>query len=541
MKLKSAIVIILIFIKQAAFPQHAPKDNSSCQFEKLIYIDTTNLLKIDRVRILLNNHNFKSFQNINFNDLDTYWLYIKLDSGGTYNFRVLQFLKPFSHIELYPFPFNRATEFSGQLISARIKKLEGNNIVLHPDKNEFLVKIRNALSAKASLNDITIINGSEYFRKQQNKDIVQGIVQGILWLMLIYNLFFFVYTRKPVYFHYVFYVLFNSVFLLYCFNYTEQFLFPEMPHLNFTFSVLQLVGMFFYIMFIRIILVENCPKYAKWLASRLFGLYCYFVLIVHTFIGLIAYYNFELFARYYAFINLFHGLTAFATFVYLYRRESVIGKYIIWGSIIMIAGGYITILTDLHHLPSNHYPYEIGLVIEILIFSYVLNRLHRTYENEGYKADLQNQQLNNMIEYRDRELVSNAMLLVKNNEANNKLLNNLKNLVSLINRQDDKIVPTINSIITDYETQVNNNFWNEFEFRFKNVHKDFYDKLLEISPDLTPNEIKLAAFLRLNLSSKEISLITGQSIEGIKMGRYRLRKKLGIKDTENMITFLINL
>jgi len=75
----------------------------------------------------------------------------------------------------------------------------------------------------------------------------------------------------------------------------------------------------------------------------------------------------------------------------------------------------------------------------------------------------------------------------------------------------------------------------------KNVHKDFYDKLLEINPNLILSEIKLAAFLRLNLSSKEISSITGQSLESIKMGRYRLRKKLGIKDTENMVSLLLNL
>ncbi len=312
-------------------------------------------------------------------------------------------------------------------------------------------------------NDIKIINEVKYFKLKQNKDIFQGIVQGILWLMLIYNFFFFIYTRKTVYFHYV---LFNSVFLLYCFNYTEQFLFSELTRLNFTFSALQLVGMFFYIMFIRIMLVENCPKYAKWLDSRLFIIYCYFVLIAHILAGVIAYYNFEFFARYYAYINLFHGLTAFVTFIYLYKKEKPIVRYIIWGSIVMIAGGYTTILTDLHHLPSNHYPYKIGLVIEILIFSYVLNRLHRTYEDEKYKTDLQNRQLNTMLENRDRELVSNAMLLAKNNEANSKLINNLKGLVPMINKKDDDIIPAINSIIIDYETHVNDNFWREFEYRF---------------------------------------------------------------------------
>ncbi len=84
--------------------------------------------------------------------------------------------------------------------------------------------------------------------------------------------------------------------------------------------------------------------------------------------------------------------------------------------------------------------------------------------------------------------------------------------------------------------------WNEFEIRFKEVHEDFYQKLSSRYPELSPGDIRLCSFLKLNLSTKEISEITGQSISAIEKARYRLRKKLKINNkTDNLTTFMINL
>ena len=81
--------------------------------------------------------------------------------------------------------------------------------------------------------------------------------------------------------------------------------------------------------------------------------------------------------------------------------------------------------------------------------------------------------------------------------------------------------------------------WEEFELRFKQVHGDFYSKLLENFPDLSQGEQRLCAFLRLNMSTKEISDLTGQSISALEMARFRLRKKLGISSTDvNLAKFL---
>jgi len=71
------------------------------------------------------------------------------------------------------------------------------------------------------------------------------------------------------------------------------------------------------------------------------------------------------------------------------------------------------------------------------------------------------------------------------------------------------------------------------------VHKDFYDALLRRFPELTPSELKLCAFLKLNMTTKEISELTGQRLNTLENARYRLRQKLGITNSEaNLVTFL---
>lgn len=77
--------------------------------------------------------------------------------------------------------------------------------------------------------------------------------------------------------------------------------------------------------------------------------------------------------------------------------------------------------------------------------------------------------------------------------------------------------------------------WEEFEYRFQQIHSGFYERLRQLHPDLTLNERRLCAFLRLDMMTKEISDITGQSIHAIKMARVRLRSKLGLTNTDQEI------
>ena len=81
-------------------------------------------------------------------------------------------------------------------------------------------------------------------------------------------------------------------------------------------------------------------------------------------------------------------------------------------------------------------------------------------------------------------------------------------------------------------------YWNDFELRFQEVHVGFYKNLSEEFPALSPKELRLCAFLRLNMTSKEIAEITFQSLGSLKTSRHRIRKKLDLAREDSLITFL---
>jgi len=80
-----------------------------------------------------------------------------------------------------------------------------------------------------------------------------------------------------------------------------------------------------------------------------------------------------------------------------------------------------------------------------------------------------------------------------------------------------------------------------FFSNFEKIHPNFRQSLQKIIPDITTNELKLCAFLRLNLSSKEISLLLNITPESVNKARYRLRKKIELNSKEDLFTFLLNI
>lgn len=86
-----------------------------------------------------------------------------------------------------------------------------------------------------------------------------------------------------------------------------------------------------------------------------------------------------------------------------------------------------------------------------------------------------------------------------------------------------------------------NDEWEQFSIHFNKVHGDFLLILKERFPELKPHELKLCAYLRMNLSSKEIAHLMSISVRGVEISRYRLRKKLQLATEVNLFQFLFDL
>lgn len=180
-----------------------------------------------------------------------------------------------------------------------------------------------------------------------------------------------------------------------------------------------------------------------------------------------------------------------------------------------------------------------SLIVAILILLF----LNQRNKNEKLKLKeknliLEKIKLNQSLEYKKKELVTNIMYLMDKNEFIASISKKLIELKPEAKKNNKLIIQQmVNEIKINYSAKI----WEEFEVRFKEVHTDFYNRLYEKHPDLTPNEVKVCAFLRLNMSTKEISAITHQSLNSLNMARFRLRKKLDIDRGENLISYLNNL
>jgi tetratricopeptide (TPR) repeat protein len=148
---------------------------------------------------------------------------------------------------------------------------------------------------------------------------------------------------------------------------------------------------------------------------------------------------------------------------------------------------------------------------------------------------LENEKLELELDMKKKELTTQVMYLMQKNEFMASILKEIQDLRSSV---DQKSLARLQSIVRDMKSNIDTKVWDEFEVRFQQVHQDFYDKLNELHPDLTPNEVKLCAFLRLNMTTKDISAITYQSAKSIQVARARLRKKIEIERDENLVSYL---
>jgi len=162
-----------------------------------------------------------------------------------------------------------------------------------------------------------------------------------------------------------------------------------------------------------------------------------------------------------------------------------------------------------------------GLVFVIIVISLLYSRLRARSAN----VHLENKLLGERLEIRNKELTTRIMALIQRNELEKEIVQKLNSLKPKMKSENQK---DVNDIMHSLSFKQDDQLWKEFEVRFEGVHQEFFSKLTEKFPDLTTNEKRISAFLYLDMSSKDISAITGQSIRALNVARTRLRKKFNL-------------
>jgi len=205
------------------------------------------------------------------------------------------------------------------------------------------------------------------------------------------------------------------------------------------------------------------------------------------------------------------------------------------------------------------YPWYISIwaiiiyVLLLFLFSLLVNNLYTSYykkkqlkyieetkkelalkelTNTKILVEAKNEQLNQRIESKNRELAISTMSMIKKNT----LLGSIKDELINVNELSE-----VKNVIRNIDKNINDSDdWTYFEEAFNNADKDFLKKIKELHPKLTPNDLRLCAYLRLNLSSKEISSLLNISAKSVEIKRYRLRKRMNLEHKTNLVGYVLS-
>ena len=191
--------------------------------------------------------------------------------------------------------------------------------------------------------------------------------------------------------------------------------------------------------------------------------------------------------------------------------------------------GVIAFSIFMHHVYKRYYRKQQEKLIETNKKELELTRL----QNEKEIVNIKNEQLEKDFKNKSNELAASTMSVIKKNE----LLTQIKEQLSTI-ADKDAIKPVIK--IIDRSLSHNQN-WEMFKEAFDNVDTEFFKILKSKHPNLSPNDLKLCAYLRLNLSSKEVSQLINISPRSVEVKRYRLRKKMNLNSDQNLTNYILSI
>jgi DNA-binding CsgD family transcriptional regulator/ligand-binding sensor domain-containing protein len=206
------------------------------------------------------------------------------------------------------------------------------------------------------------------------------------------------------------------------------------------------------------------------------------------------------------------------------------------------------------------YATNLAIILYFIIILIAANRINKAYKNyykekeqklidennllleikelesEQQLMKLRNEQLSQDVDSKSRELAVSTMSLINKNELLSVIKEDLKKTNDEGgNRNIKSVISTINKNISEEDT------WKVFKEAFDSADKDFLKKVKTAHPLLTPNDLRLCAYLRLNLSSKEIAPLLNISVRSIEIKRYRLRKKMELSHEQGLVEYILGI
>lgn len=184
--------------------------------------------------------------------------------------------------------------------------------------------------------------------------------------------------------------------------------------------------------------------------------------------------------------------------------------------------------------------YIVVLIAAFLLFVSILLLLARNrkfvLEREKQKQDKQRIEFD--LELKSKQLVSESLKNLTIQNTKEELLHQLDEIIQEIPKTHHGKFDSLKRTLKFYKSS---SILDEFETRFTGVYEAYYGKLKNLAPELTPNELRICALMRLNISTKEIALLTNRTIGTVDNTRSSIRKKLKLDEETNLQEFLLNM
>ena len=196
----------------------------------------------------------------------------------------------------------------------------------------------------------------------------------------------------------------------------------------------------------------------------------------------------------------------------------------------------LIVLTDFHKKYIDH---NAKLINSLIVHNAEkhqeeIDKLSITLKAERKEREILD--LNQKIELKNKELTSKAMIMAERQEA---LLKIFEEIDGIRKAHGGIMSPEFRKLYSDLQEQLSSDSqWDEFEKWFTEVQGDFFDHLRQKAPKLSSKELKISAFIKLRMSTKEIASLMRLTPKTIENHRWTIRKKIGLKKGDNLIQYL---
>ena len=160
-------------------------------------------------------------------------------------------------------------------------------------------------------------------------------------------------------------------------------------------------------------------------------------------------------------------------------------------------------------------------------------------QSEETIGKLKAEKIETELAFKQRELVSTTLNLVKKNETMAEIKDRLTEIKKQV--QSSELTKQMQQLINKLkQEEIQDENWEQMMFHFNQLHRDFFGRLKLTYPELTPKDLKMCAYLRMNLSTKEMTSLLNVTTRGVEASRYRLRKKFALEKEQNLTEFLMS-